>query len=59
MNNDGFEEIRLYDSEDNKVDEVSYSFSNEDSSWGFVDGSWIIGKASLGEENIEESWRHL
>ncbi len=54
LTNEGFEKIYFYDPEGFLIDEVSYSGSNEDSSWNLVDDVWVINKPSAGSENYQE-----
>lgn len=53
LNNEGFEKIELYDPNNNLIEEVSYSFSEEGNSWSKLD-NWIITKPTPGEENYKE-----
>ncbi|MEK6829169.1 MAG: lamin tail domain-containing protein, partial [Nanoarchaeota archaeon] len=54
LNNDGLEKIRLYDLDDNLIDEVSYSESKEGVSWSKVEDRWRMSVPSIAGENSDE-----
>ena len=54
LNNDNLEEIKFYDPYGNLIDEVSYSYSEEDISWSLVNGLWQLRLATPGLKNYEE-----
>jgi len=54
LNNDGFEEISLFDPYGNLLDRVTYSGSEESLSWALVDGVWRYGVPSPNSENPDE-----
>jgi hypothetical protein len=53
LNNNGFEKISLY-SDSLLIDEVTYSFSEEGTSWSKLNGIWKLTKPSPGKENYQE-----
>jgi len=60
LNNNGYEEIKLYDLNDNLIDEVSYEGSKEGISWSKVNNIWQYGipspnSANKGNESLEDS----
>ncbi len=54
LNNNGLEKIKLYDLNDNLIDEVSYSESKEGVSWSKVDDRWRMSVPSIAGENSDE-----
>lgn len=54
LNNGGSEKIKLYDLNDNLIDEVSYSESKEGVSWSKVDDRWRMSVPSISGENSDE-----
>ena len=52
MNNDGYERIRIYDFNDNLLDEVSYSNSVEGGSWSRLGDNWYQTIPTPDEVNI-------
>jgi len=61
LNNEGFEEIRLYDPEGNLIDKLSYAESKEGLSWSLVEEYWQYrlptpNKANFEDEPEMESW---
>jgi hypothetical protein len=54
LNNEGFEEIRLYDTFENLIDKISYGGSEEALSWSLVDGIWQYRLPSPNEKNPRE-----
>ncbi|MBD3249475.1 hypothetical protein GF336_05500 [Candidatus Woesearchaeota archaeon] len=54
LNNEGYEEIRLYYM-DELLDSVSYSSSREGNSWSKFDSSWEMGAPSSGRKNVNGS----
>jgi len=53
LNNNGYEEAKLYDPFNNLIDKVSYSHTSEGSSWMFIDGAWIKEVPNPGFQNYE------
>lgn len=51
LNNDGFEEISLYDPYGNLIDKVSYAGSQESLSWSLVSGIWHYRYPTPNEKN--------
>lgn len=51
LNNDGIEEIRLYNIEDKLIDEVVYADSMEGISWALIENRWNRAIPSLGKFN--------
>jgi|GEM_PF-1181372 len=62
LNNNGYDELRLYDgypvSGSNLIDSVSYSTSVENKSWAKIDGIWKKTVATPGKENIDRSFEY-
>lgn len=54
LNNEGFEKIKIYSPSQKLIEEVSYSGSEEGSSWSKVENAWIITKPSPDKENYKE-----
>jgi hypothetical protein len=54
LNNEGPEKIQLFDSEDNLIDEVSYSYSTEGLSWSKIDNKWVLTLPTPDKENKKE-----
>jgi len=54
LNNDGFEEIGLYDPYGNLIDNVNYANSEESLSWSLVDNIWQQRTSSPNEKNPEQ-----
>ena len=52
LNNDGYERIRIYDFNDNLLDEVSYSNSVEGGSWSRLGANWYQTIPTPDEVNI-------
>ncbi|MBU1245825.1 MAG: lamin tail domain-containing protein [Nanoarchaeota archaeon] len=52
LNNEGLEEIKIYDVNNNRLDKVSYSNSQEGVSWSLIEDSWQQTQPSPNEENI-------
>jgi len=60
LNNNGYEEISLYDLNNNLIDEVNYEGSKEGISWNKVNSIWQYGipspnSANKGNESLEDS----
>ena len=55
LNNEGFEKVRLYDKENNLIEEISYSDSTEGSSYAKVNGIWQHTKPTPNENNANYS----
>lgn len=53
LNNDGLDSVRLFDSSNNLIDEVSYSNSKEAVSWSKIDGVWKQELPSPNSINID------
>ena len=51
LNNEGFEKIRLYDLNDNLIDETTYFDSSEDMSWSLVNEKWYLTVPTPNNEN--------
>lgn len=51
LNNEGLEKIQFFDSNDNLIDEVSYSGSEEGVSWSLIEEVWQESKPSPNEDN--------
>ncbi|MHA1988830.1 MAG: COG1470 family protein, partial [Promethearchaeota archaeon] len=51
LNNDDFEEIKLYDYEDNLIYGVDYADSSEGVAWAYVNDMWKATEPSPGAEN--------
>ncbi|MFH1592517.1 MAG: lamin tail domain-containing protein [Candidatus Woesearchaeota archaeon] len=51
LNNEGFERVKLYDSDGYLVDSMSYGNAQEDTSWALIDEVWLKSKPSPGKEN--------
>ncbi|MEK6922375.1 MAG: lamin tail domain-containing protein [Nanoarchaeota archaeon] len=51
LNNEGFEEIKLLDQNENIIDEISYSNSQEGVSWAFIEKVWYPSKPTPGKDN--------
>jgi len=54
LNNDDFEEIKLYDPDGNLIDRVNYAGSEESLSWSLVDNAWHHRLPTPNEENPED-----
>ena len=54
LNNEGFEEIYLYDPYGNLIDKVTYADSRESLSWSLMDDYWNYKLPSPNEENPKE-----
>ena len=52
LNNEGYEEIKLYADNATLIDKVSYSYTTEGQSWMLFNNSWIQHLPSLGAANI-------
>lgn len=51
LNNDGLELIKLYDLNNNLIDELTYAFSEEGLTWSKVNNFWQLRMPSPNEEN--------
>ncbi|QQG39256.1 MAG: lamin tail domain-containing protein [Candidatus Woesearchaeota archaeon] len=51
LNNDGFEKIQFYNN-NNLIEEVSYSDSEQGASWAKVNGLWVKNTPTAGGSNI-------
>lgn len=54
LNNDGFEEIKLYDPYRNLIDKVNYANSKESLSWSLVDNIWQYRLPSPNKINLKK-----
>jgi len=54
LNNNGFEEIKLYDLNGNVVDSITYEGSDESVSWSLTDGKWQKSTPTPGGDNFDE-----
>src|SRR3989338_4108422 len=55
LNNEGLEEVKLYDKEGNLIEAISYSDSKEGSSWAIVNDNWQQTMPTPNEDNIDSS----
>ena len=55
LNNDGFEEVKLFSDEGNLIDEISYGFSREGVSWAKIKNKWVLSLPTGGKENPEKA----
>ncbi|MEK6856878.1 MAG: lamin tail domain-containing protein, partial [Nanoarchaeota archaeon] len=53
LNNDGYEKIKLYDLNNNLIDEVTYEGSDESVSWSLSEGKWQKTTPSIGSSNLD------
>ncbi len=56
LNNEGFEKIMLYDSNESLIDEVSYDGSEESLTWNRVNDIWVLRQPSPNKKNIEKDF---
>ena len=54
LNNEGYEEISIYDQEGNPIDKVSYAESKEGLSWSLVENHWQYRLPTPNKINFEE-----
>ncbi len=54
LNNQGFEEIKLYDPYGNLIDKVTYADSEESLSWALVNNIWRYRQPSPNEQNPKD-----
>ncbi|HLC97070.1 MAG TPA: lamin tail domain-containing protein [Candidatus Nanoarchaeia archaeon] len=54
LGNDGFEEVRFFDSDRNLMDHTSYARSSEELSWSLVDNVWQERLPTPNRKNEEE-----
>ncbi|MBS3117619.1 lamin tail domain-containing protein [Candidatus Woesearchaeota archaeon] len=52
LNNDGLENVRLFDPNGNLLDDVSYGDTLEGSSWTFIGNGWVQASPSLGSSYV-------
>ncbi len=53
LNNNGYDKIKLYDLQNNLIDEVSYEGSDEGVSWSLSEGKWQKTAPSAGSGNMD------
>ncbi|MBI2499434.1 lamin tail domain-containing protein [Candidatus Woesearchaeota archaeon] len=54
LNNEDFEEIKLFGNEGNLIDKISYGFSREGVSWAKIKDKWVLSLPTAGKENPEK-----
>ncbi len=55
LNNEGFEKIKLLTPNNQEIEEITYSDSEEGNSWSLTKKGWHITKPTPNEENLEKN----